>query len=118
MITPKEYQRDAIESALDLLRYGEKCYKIDSSREAYHAIRANQSGILIEAPTGAGKTLIAGMIAENFSMTGKYEHNAKIIWFWIAPFKGLIEQTKNTIRKNFHRLHQAAYKLLLLPVDS
>jgi len=42
----------------------------------------HHGALLIEAPTGAGKTLIAGHLAEGFS------EGERVIWFWFAPFKG------------------------------
>ena len=51
--------------------------------------------ILIEAPTGAGKTLIAGSLAERFSGV------EKVVWFWFAPFGGLVEQTRLSLRERF-----------------
>jgi superfamily II DNA or RNA helicase len=51
--------------------------------------------ILIEAPTGAGKTLIAGSLAERFSSV------EKVVWFWFAPFGGLVEQTRLSLRERF-----------------
>ncbi len=54
--------------------------------------------LLIEAPTGAGKTLIAGHTAERFS------YGKKIVWFWFAPFAGLVEQSIRTIKSEFQGL--------------
>lgn len=48
--------------------------------------------LLIEAPTGAGKTLIAGHILETFSTL------EEVVWFWFAPFKCLTGQTASALR--------------------
>jgi superfamily II DNA or RNA helicase len=48
--------------------------------------------LLLEAPTGAGKTLIAGHIVEKFSAL------ESVVWFWFAPFKGVTGQTASSLR--------------------
>ncbi len=42
---------------------------------------------LLEAPTGAGKTLMLAAVCEAVSA------DERIVWFWFAPFAGLVEQT-------------------------
>jgi len=49
--------------------------------------------ILIEAPTGIGKTLIAGEAVERVSL----DH--KVIWFWFAPFSGVVNQTISALKE-------------------
>ena len=49
---------------------------------------AHNGCVLIQAPTGAGKTLMAGLVAEQFS------REAKVVWFWFTPFAGLVEQAR------------------------
>lgn len=51
--------------------------------------------LLIEAPTGAGKTLMAGSIVERASA------NDRVVWFWFAPFKGVVEQSASFLREQF-----------------
>jgi hypothetical protein len=48
--------------------------------------------LLLEAPTGAGKTLVAGHLAEGFSAV------EGVVWFWFAPFKGVVGQTAAALR--------------------
>jgi superfamily II DNA or RNA helicase len=59
-----------------------------------HAINHN-GYLLLEAPTGAGKTLMAGHIVERFS------HVEGVIWFWFASFKGVVDQTAGYLREQF-----------------
>jgi len=59
-----------------------------------HAINHN-GYLLLEAPTGAGKTLMAGHIVERFS------HIEDVVWFWFAPFKGVVDQTAGYLRQQF-----------------
>jgi len=51
--------------------------------------------LLLEAPTGTGKTLMAGRIAERVSQ------RHRVAWLWFAPFTGLIEQTESVVRSEF-----------------
>lgn len=51
--------------------------------------------LLLEAPTGTGKTLMAGRIAERISQ------RHRVAWLWFAPFSGLIEQTESVVRSEF-----------------
>jgi superfamily II DNA or RNA helicase len=60
------------------------------------AVAIHDNGyLLIEAPTGAGKTLMAGNIAER--MSGLDD----VVWFWFAPFKGVVDQTAAFLREQF-----------------
>jgi superfamily II DNA or RNA helicase len=77
------------------------CGPTDSARrpDSTAVFRFNHNGyLLIEAPTGCGKTLMAGSIVEKFSA----EEN--VVWFWFAPFKGVVGQTENFLREQFQGL--------------
>lgn len=67
-------------------------------RESVNAYKRRTSALLLEAPTGTGKTLMAGRIAEHTAQ----RHD--IVWFWFAPFSGLIEQTESVVRSEFPSL--------------
>jgi hypothetical protein len=47
---------------------------------------------LLEAPTGSGKTVILASTAEAVC------RDAQVIWFWFAPFSGLVMQTGRALR--------------------
>ena len=94
----KTFQDCAVNNACELLEETYSQLSKVSSKASRDKIVQHNGCLLIEAPTGAGKTLIAGRTAEKFS------HNKKIIWFWFAPFSGLIEQSIRTIKKEFHGL--------------
>lgn len=53
--------------------------------------RRNDAVVVLQAPTGAGKTLIA---VEAMRRTSAQE---KTLWFWFAPFTGLVEQSRRVI---------------------
>ena len=48
---------------------------------------------LLEAPTGSGKTVMLAWTAERVAA------DAPVVWFWFAPFRGLIEQTMEALRQ-------------------
>ena len=54
-------------------------------------IRRNSSAVVLQAPTGAGKTLIAVEAVARLSKT------ERVLWFWFAPFVGLVEQSRKVI---------------------
>lgn len=49
--------------------------------------------MLLQSPTGSGKTLILGRTLEG--LKGKLP--AKCIWFWFAPYSGLVAQTRDAL---------------------
>jgi type III restriction enzyme len=49
--------------------------------------------MLLESPTGSGKTLTLGRTLE--SVRGRMSQ--KCVWFWFAPFVGLVAQTRDAL---------------------
>lgn len=97
---PKGYQREAVNNALEIFRYAESQFRQAPDAASQAAATAFNGCLLLEAPTGSGKTLMAGMIAETFSAPGR-DSNASIVWFWFTPFAGLVEQAKGAIKSTF-----------------
>lgn len=104
----KRFQQDAVDNGTAVLHTclaelgkvrGTKNY--DANKKL---IVADVGSILFEAPTGTGKTLMAGHVAENISQLHNTSEAPKVIWFWIAPFSGLIDQAVLTIRTEFNTL--------------
>lgn len=97
---PKGYQREAVNNALEIFRYAEGQLR-QALGDASNAVATAFNGcLLLEAPTGSGKTLMAGMIAEAFAAPDR-DSNAQIVWFWFTPFAGLVEQAKGAIKSTF-----------------
>lgn len=95
--TLKRFQELAIESGVGLFRHGKTLLDAAPDDDASRAHAVNHNGyLLIEAPTGCGKTLMAGHIVEQFS------HVEEVVWFWFAPFKGVVGQTVGFLRDQFH----------------
>ncbi len=91
--TPKSFQLAAVESGLQIFAECKRLLDISPDNAANRTAAISQHGkLLLEAPTGAGKTLIAGHIVEKFSAL------ESIVWFWFAPFKGVTGQTVSALR--------------------
>lgn len=97
---PKGYQKEAVANVLEIFRYAESQIRAAHDDASRAAATAFNGCALLEAPTGSGKTLMAGLIAESFSQPD-HHHNPKIVWFWFTPFAGLVEQAKSAIKDHF-----------------
>ena len=99
---PRQFQQDSIDSATKVLSSClsdlEKVRGTAHEQESRQLLFASRGCILFEAPTGTGKTLMAGNTVERLSL------GHKIIWFWFAPFAGLIDQTTRAIKREFRNL--------------
>lgn len=95
IVSPCRYQKEAKDNTLSIFRYA--LQQIDAAPdEANRRQAAAYNGcVLIQAPTGSGKTMMAGMIAEEFA------REAKIVWFWFTPFAGLVDQASVALKKQF-----------------
>ena len=97
--TLRRFQTLAVDSGVDLFTAARDLLDASRGDAAGRANAINHNGyLLIEAPTGAGKTLMAGTLVEKFS------HEEKVVWFWFAPFKGVVGQTAAFLREQFHGL--------------
>lgn len=98
----KKFQADAVENAEAHIDYClTELGKLGATSldDKNRLLIIRQSGtVLFEAPTGTGKTLMAGSVVERIS------RNHKILWLWVAPFAGLIDQAESTIRIEFPHL--------------
>ncbi len=87
-----------MESAVDFFSNSHEQIRRVTNDISRRKIIAHNGCILIEAPTGAGKTIIAGNICNEMAQ------EIKIVWFWFAPFSGLVGQAEKTIREEFVNL--------------
>src|SRR2546423_4082875 len=94
------FQEDAVASGVALFAAAKGLLDVAGTDAASRAAAINHNGyLLIEAPTGTGKTLMAGTIVGRFSI------EEDIVWFWFAPFKGVVGQTEGFLREQFSSLH-------------
>ncbi len=97
MITLRQYQVTARDNALEIYRYLAGQLKALNKPADRAAAIAHNGGLILKAPTGAGKTLVAGSVAESLSA----DPALRVVWFWFAPFKGLVGQTEASLRDKF-----------------
>lgn len=111
----KRFQNDAVNNAKDILGRAltlvEKCRGTIKEQASRHTAISNYGYVLFEAPTGIGKTLMTGTTVEELSL----KH--KVIWFWFAPFKGVINQTINAIKDEHNGLRPKKPQLDRLSED-
>jgi len=73
-MTLRGFQEEAVNSGVDLFMTAKGMLDAAASDSVSRTLAINHNGyLLIEAPTGSGKTLIAGTIIERFShdVTGR-----------------------------------------------
>lgn len=92
MITPKPFQQIYIGNVLTLFRGAKSHFDEVTTDFERRRVFAYNGACLLKAPTGAGKTLIAGTVAEQFSK------EEMLVWLWFAPFKGLVGQAAMSLR--------------------
>ncbi len=90
------FQEEAVASGVALFSAAKSLLDAAGADAAGRAAVINHNGyLLIEAATGSGKTLMAGSIVERFTRI------EDVVWFWFAPFKGVVGQSAAFLREQF-----------------
>lgn len=94
------YQQKAVDAMAETLRTVSTLHE----REPQHRERISRElgVILLQAPTGSGKTLMLGRALE--ALRGQLD--AKTVWFWFAPYTGLVTQTRSSLTAQCGALRQ------------
>ena len=94
------YQQRAVDAIAETLRTVSGLHE----REPQHRERISRElgVILLQAPTGSGKTLMLGRALE--AVRGQLD--AKTVWFWFAPYAGLVTQTRSALTAQCGALRQ------------
>jgi hypothetical protein len=95
-----KYQLNAVDAMAETLRTVSALH----DREPQHRMRISRElgVILLQAPTGSGKTLMLGRALE--AVRGQL--SAKTVWFWFAPYAGLVTQTRSALTAQCGALRQ------------
>lgn len=83
-----QFQADAVASMASTMRGVAR--DIAARPDDARTIAMKAGTILLQAPTGSGKTLMLGRALE--TVTGGLPEPT--VWFWFAPFAGLVSQTR------------------------
>ncbi len=96
LLVLKAFQETAISRGVEIFTSAKEQLDSAPNDSASRTHTINHNGyLLLEAPTGAGKTLMAGHIVERFSQM------EDVVWFWFAPFKGVVDQSAGYLREQF-----------------
>jgi len=86
-----KYQERAVEALTGVVK---KVAEYHDDRPKDRQQIALKSGVtLLQAPTGSGKTLVLGRVLEGL----RGGLTRPVVWFWFAPYAGLVTQTRESI---------------------
>lgn len=85
------YQRRAVEAIRDTVSYVSERHRRSPAER--RQIARELGVLLLQAPTGSGKTLILGRSLEE--VRGRLDE--RTVWFWFAPYSGLVTQTREAL---------------------
>lgn len=99
IIPLKQFQQQAVDNAVKIFNFMRDVLNHAGVNDDARATAIHDNGyLLIEAPTGSGKTLMAGNIVQRMC------HDDQVVWFWFAPFKGVVDQSAAFLREQFQGL--------------
>lgn len=102
MKTEKSFQRDVIANILTHFNTAHAAYgRVGQDKGTVKQVRAEQSAVLLEAPTGVGKTYMAARVI------GRFSQHKKMLWFWFSPWEHLANQTEAALVQDGHGLRVA-----------
>lgn len=81
----------------------------DAPEQERDLIRHRDAAVMLQAPTGSGKTLLA--VETMARLSGHDNPGERLLWFWFAPFAGVTDQARRALRDQ-------APQLRLLDLDS
>lgn len=107
-MTPLEFQSKHIGALVARFEDLKETYDALGSKpppQQLTSARQNGACVMLQAPTGIGKTLMACELLAEFSTKDR------VIWFWFAPFTGVLTQARTALTRQ-------APTLNLLSIDS
>lgn len=101
-VTLKDFQENVCVGIVERFRNVARLYSqlkaVDEPQR--RKVRLGDGAIVLQAPTGSGKTFLAVEAIARFSQ------QQRVLWFWFAPFSGLVEQACVAIGKQAPQLQQ------------
>ena len=86
-----EYQRTAVDALK--VTIGRVAEHHEENSAARQWIAQSDGVMLLQAPTGSGKTMMLGRTLED--LRGSLPR--RVVWFWFAPYAGLVAQTRDAL---------------------
>lgn len=91
----KDFQNDVLDGMVARFESVRALYEQveQDTSLASRIVEARQSdgAVVLQAPTGAGKTVLAVEAVRRLSA------HERILWFWFAPYSGLVEQSRSVL---------------------
>lgn len=106
-LTLKKFQQEVCDGIVARFANVRTLYRglAQAAPERMDQARRNDAALVLQAPTGAGKTAMAIEAMRRLSA------DERVLWFWFAPFTGLVDQSRRVIA-------QQAPELRLLDLDA
>jgi hypothetical protein len=93
-IQPLGFQQNHIDALVERFQKLKTTYDaLGSNPNINELTKARQNGacVLLQAPTGIGKTLMA------CELLGRFSSQDRMLWFWFAPFTGVLSQSRTAL---------------------
>lgn len=91
LVALADYQREAVAAIRDSILTASGYQHVNPGLR--QQVARSVGATLLQAPTGSGKTLMLGRALE--AVRGKT--GTPCVWFWFAPFTGLVAQTRSAL---------------------
>jgi len=92
MKTAIKFQSELIDRIADHFGAAHAAYSVPEAN--LPELRKEQGAVLLEAPTGVGKTFMATRAISKFS------RHKKMLWFWFSPWAHLTDQTEAALKED------------------
>lgn len=100
-LNPLKFQQDHIDALLARFREVKDQFdRLGKAAAGEAKIISENGGVLLQAPTGIGKTLLACELLARFSQ------EEQVLWFWFAPFTGVLGQARSALKTQAPSLTQ------------
>ncbi|MCP4935515.1 MAG: DEAD/DEAH box helicase family protein [bacterium] len=85
------FQQETVEGLINTIKRVGWYHQNEPQNRKQIGLKAGVS--LLQSPTGSGKTLVLGRVLEGL----RGDIPGKVIWFWFAPYSGLVVQTRDAL---------------------
>lgn len=97
-IDPLVFQERHIAAIVSRFQNLRDDYKRLTNPQELGKLRKHSAAVMLQAPTGIGKTLIATEVVARFSALDD------VVWFWFAPYATLIDQAAASLQRQAPQL--------------